>query len=127
MLDRAFAWLCHRRRHYPDAADVWAFRRRRAAEKRRLQADLRSGHVRLGLLTRITKADGTVLDLWSARDAVALNAFALVLQRHLPRSRRCTHLKGHGGAKGAVRAVLTALPVSRFVCKSDMRSYYDSI
>jgi len=56
--------------HYPDAADVWSFRRRWSAEKRRLQADLRAGHVRLGLLTRITKADGTVLDVWSARDAM---------------------------------------------------------
>jgi hypothetical protein len=74
LLDHAFAWLCHRRRHWPDAADVWDVRRRRPAEKRRFQADLRAGHVRLGILTRITNADGTGLDLWSARDAVVLKA-----------------------------------------------------
>jgi hypothetical protein len=28
LLDRSSAWLCHRRRHYPADADVWAFRRR---------------------------------------------------------------------------------------------------
>jgi len=56
-----------------------------------------------------------------------LKALALVLQKHLPSSRRCTHLKGHGGSKGAVRAVRAALPAHRFVCKSDVRSYYDSI
>src|SRR5262245_28731787 len=127
LLDRAFAWLCRRRRHFPDVADVWAFRRHWPTEKRRLQAELRAGHVQLGLLTRITKADGTVLDLWSARDALVLKALALTLAAHLPRSRRCTHLQGHGGAKGAVRAVVPALPAYQFVCKTDVRSYYDSI
>src|SRR5262249_45731233 len=108
LLDRAFAWLCQRRRHFPDVADVWALRRHWPTEKRRLQAELRAGHVQLGLLTRITKADGTVLDLWSARDALVLKALALTLAAHLPRSRRCTHLQGHAGAKGAVRAVVAA-------------------
>jgi RNA-directed DNA polymerase len=68
-----------------------------------------------------------VLDVGSARDALVLKALALVLQVHLPSSRRCTHLKGHGGSKGAVRAVRAALPAHRFVCKSDVRSFYDSI
>ena len=42
-------------------------------------------------------------------------------------SRACYHLKGHGGLKGAVREVLKVLPRYRFFCKTDVRSYYDSI
>src|SRR5262249_24830682 len=60
---------------------------------------------------RITKADGTVLDLWSARDAVALNAFAIVLQHHL---RQDVHRAGRAGrhAEGGVppRAIARVPP-----------------
>ena len=85
------------------AADVWDFRRDWPFEKSRLQADLLSGHLRFGLLDHITKADGEEIDLWSARDALVLKALAIVLAKHLPVSTRCTHVKGHGGAKAAVR------------------------
>ena len=127
VLDRAFAWLCHQRRHWPDATDVWDFRRRWRDEKRHLQAELRERRFRFGLLTRVTRGDGTEIDLWSARDAVVLKALAWLLGSHLPLSRRCTHLKGHGGSKAAVRAVHAALRANRFVLKTDVASYYDSI
>lgn len=54
---------------------------------------------RFSLLTRITLKDGEETDLWSARDALVLKALALVLGSYLPVSRRCTHIKRHGGAK----------------------------
>jgi hypothetical protein len=60
------------------------------------------------------------VDLWSSRDA-------LVLARVLPVSARCTHLKGHGGAKAAVRRVLTKLPGNAVVLRTDVKSYYASI
>ena len=41
--------------------------------------------------------------------------------------RACYHLKGHGGLKGAVREVIKVLPRYRFFCKTEVRSYYDSI
>jgi RNA-directed DNA polymerase len=56
-----------------------------------------------------------------------LKALALVLGSYLPASRRCTHLKGHGGAKYAVREVRDHLAVNRFVLRTDVRSYYASI
>jgi hypothetical protein len=46
------------------------------------------------------------------RDALVLKALALVLGQHLPVSSRCTHLKGNGGAKHAVREVRDHLPGS---------------
>ncbi len=72
VLDAAFEWLCRRRRDYPADADVWSFRRDWPDEKSRIQADLLAGAFRFGLLDRITLADGSVIDLWSARDALVL-------------------------------------------------------
>jgi hypothetical protein len=45
----------------------------------------------------------------------------------LPVSPRCTHVKGNGGAKAAVRQVSAALPANRFVFRTDVKSYYASI
>ena len=51
----------------------------------------------------------------------------MVLAKHLPQSQRCTHLKGHGGHKGAVRQVAQGLGRNRFVLRTDVKSYYASI
>jgi hypothetical protein len=71
--------------------------------------------------------DGEDADLWSARDALVLKAMALVLGEHLPVSHRCTHIKGHGGAKFAVREVRDHLVTNRFVLRTDVKSHYASI
>ncbi|CAN0485944.1 unnamed protein product, partial [Hapterophycus canaliculatus] len=39
----------------------------------------------------------------------------------------CTHIKGHGGAKAAIRAVVNALPTNTFVMRTDVKSFYESI
>ncbi len=108
------------RPQYPDQTDVWDCRRDWPDEKARLQSDLSAGDFRFGLLDRITKADGEEIALWSARDALVLKALAMVLARHLPVSRSCTHVKGHGGAKAAVRQVMAKL-CGRFCVHSATR------
>jgi hypothetical protein len=115
-LDHAFAWLCRRRRDWPDAADVWELRRRWPEEKERLRAELRAGTFRFGLLERIEK-----------EDALVLKALALVLEGVLPVSRRCTHIKGHGGAKAAVGRAAVRLRRLPFVIRTDVRGYYANI
>jgi RNA-directed DNA polymerase len=127
VLDAAYAWLCQQRRDWPAEADVWRFRQHWPEEKAQLRADLLTGTFEVGLLSRVTLQNGEEVDLWTARDAVVIKALALVLPAHLPLSPRCTHLKGHGGLKYAVREVLKALPQHRFVLKTDVRSYYASI
>jgi hypothetical protein len=127
VLDAAFAWVCQRRRAWPADADIWSFRRDWRDERQCLKAALLSGRFRLGLLQRVTKADGSEADLWSARDALVLKALTLVLARVLPVSPRCTHIKGNGGAKAAVRQVRAALATNRFVLRTDVKSYYASI
>jgi RNA-directed DNA polymerase len=61
------------------------------------------------------------------RDAVVLKALTMVLAKRLPVSTRCVHVKGHGGARAAVRQLMTRLPTNCFVLRTDVNSYYDSI
>ncbi len=86
-----------------------------------------AGAYRFALLDRITLADGGDIDLWSARDALVLKALAMVLADVLPVSPRCTHVKGHGGAKAVVRHARARLGDNRFVMRTDVKSYYASI
>ncbi len=97
------------------------------AGENKIKAALASGRYRFDLLTRITLVGGEEVDLWSARDALVLKALALVLGEHLPISPRCTHVKGHGGAKAALRQVWAHLAENRFVLRTDLKSYYASI
>ena len=127
ILEAAYTWLCKRRRNYPDHADVWNFRRHWKREIVRLRRELLEGSYRLGLLSRTALESGEEVDLFSARDALVLKALALVLASRLSLSRNCTHLKGNGGGKRAVRRVWRQLKRHRFVIRTDVRSYYGSI
>ena len=122
MLEVAYTWLCKRRRNYPDHADVWNFCRHWKREIARLRRELLEGSYRLGLLSRTTLESGEEVDLFSARDALVLKAFSLVLANRLSFSRNCTHLKGKVGGKGAVRRVWRHLKQHQFVLRTDVRS-----
>ena len=127
ILESAYAWLCKRRRNYPDDADVWNFRRHWEREMARLRRELLEGSYRLGLLIRTTLEGGDEVDLFVARAALVLKALALVLGKRLSFSRNCTHLEGNGGGKGAVPRVWRHLKQHGFVIRTDVRSYYASI
>jgi RNA-directed DNA polymerase len=71
-LDLAYDWLCRQRRHYPSDADVWDLRFHWPAERAPLESELREGRFRFDPLQVLTKADGEVLHLWRARDALIL-------------------------------------------------------
>jgi len=127
VLDAAYEWLCQRRKHWPADSDVWSLRFYWPAEKARLRDELLAGSYRFEPLSRVTKSDGTVIHIWSARDALVLKALAIVLGKQLPVSKSCVHVKGHGGAKKAVRAVHDHLPTNNFVFRTDVKAYYESI
>ncbi len=44
-----------------------------------------------------------------------------------PVSTRCTHVKGHGGAKAAARQVMQHLPANRFGLGTDIKAHYSCI
>ena len=127
VLDEAYTWLCQRRKDWPVDADVWRFRWHWVDEKALLRAERLAGTYQVGLLRRVTMSNAEEVDLWSARDAVVMKALSLVLPQYLPLSEQCTHLKGHGGSKFAVRQVRENLPEHTFVLKTDVQSYYASI
>jgi hypothetical protein len=130
VFEEAYAWLCHRRKDWSPHADIWRLRQDWAVEKAKMREELLTGTYEVGLLDRVTLArDGAQeeIDLWSARDALVMKALALILPQYLPLSEHCTHLKGHGGAKYAVRQVVQHVPASTFVLKTDVQSYYASI
>jgi len=126
-LERAFAWLCRRRTHFPADADVWSFRLRWPADRAGLRRELLAGRFRFALLSRRTLKGGEEVDIWSARDALVLKCLALGLREPLGISPRCYHLKGAGGSKHALTELLAALPAHEFVFRTDVASYYASI
>jgi hypothetical protein len=127
VLNAAYEWLCHARRDHPPSADIWNLRRNWQDEKTALKRELAADRFRFGVQDRIVKPDGSEIDLWSARDALVLKAMTIVLGGVLPVSPYCTHVKGHGGAKSAVRQVQAKLGANRFVLRTDVKSYYASI
>lgn len=126
-LDDAYAWLCHRRRHFPPNADIWHLRFHWAREKADLFKALSKRCYQFSPLQRVQKADGEVIHLWPALDALVLKALTVLLAEMLPISAACTHVKGHGGLKYAVRSAYEQLPNHRFVLRTDVKQYYASI
>jgi len=103
VIDRAYQWLCHQRRHWPAITDIWDCRFHWAVVKQDIQRLLRRGNYQFEPMSRVIKKCGEVIHVWSSRDALVLKALATVLAEHLPVSERCTHVKGHGGATAGVR------------------------
>ena len=128
VLEQSYRWLCERRKDYSHNDEVWLVRFRWSEEKPDLQAQLIEGRYRFSPLRRIHGTDED-LEIWSALDSLVLKAMAIVLTKHLAPtlSRQCFHLAGNGGAKAAVRKVLSNLPQNKFVFRTDVKSYYASI
>jgi RNA-directed DNA polymerase len=127
VINQAYQWLCHQRRHWHANTDVWELRSHWQRIKPAIQTELLNGTYRFDPMARVSKANGEVIHIWSARDALVLKALTLVLTPHLPIARSCTHVKGNGGAKAAVRAVQAQLPDYAFVMRTDVKGYYEHI
>lgn len=126
-IDDAYEWLCRQRRHHPENADIWHLRFYWAKERNRIIQALRTGDYYFAPLQVINKADGTTIHLWQSPDALVLKALTLAIAPVLPISRRCTHVKGHGGLKYAVRDVQHHLAANAFVMRTDVKAFYESI
>ncbi len=127
VLDAAWALLCRRRKDYPASSDIWWLRQDWTTEKPIIVAQLKNGHYQFVPLKRLTRSDGEVIELWAARDSLVLKALSIVLGQSFEVSPRCTHVKGHRGAKAVVREVAQALSDYRFVFRTDVKSFYASI
>lgn len=127
-LETAFAWIVEIREDYSANSDIWRLRRDWEEIKLSFLAELNNGSYEFGLLDRY-EIDGALISLWSSQDMIALKLITLALQdrmrKHLPTT--CYHIKGHGGLKKAVEHTAAALPTYRYVMRSDIEGYYDSV
>jgi RNA-directed DNA polymerase len=126
-LDTAYSWLCKQRRNFPANADIWHLRFHWHTIRGELLQTLNKQDYTLLPLSVVTKADGETLHLWSSQDALVLKMLAMALPAALALSPHCTHIKGHGGLKATVSALHAALPDYRYVMKTDVKRYYESI
>jgi hypothetical protein len=54
----------------------------------------------ISLPPTLTRREGDVIELWSARDSLVLKALTIVLADAFEVSDRYTHIKGNGAQKG---------------------------
>jgi len=127
-IDLAYEWLCASRDHHWHNSDVWDLRWRWNQIKPRVQQQLRAGTYRFSAVRRFRSGKDTI-EYWSSQDALVLKAVALVLTERLEihLSDQCHHVRGHGGAKAAVRRVADQAPNHQFVFRTDVKRYYASI
>ena len=73
--------------------------------------------------------DGHSFVRWSAASQSLLRSVKNRLDAELKTflSRRCAHIKGHGGVKGSVRYAQALSNRYRYVARFDIRAYYESI
>ncbi|MCE5983552.1 reverse transcriptase domain-containing protein [Pseudomonas sp. LF19] len=129
IVDEAFDWLCTRRRHYPVHADIWHLRFHWQTERVRIRNALAGGTYRFEPMSRVSKASGETVVLWSAADALVIKCLTLLLQASLPVHRACEHIRGHGGGAASVARVHRLVRAKHypFICRTDIRGYYANI
>ena len=128
-IQTALEWVLKTRHNFPSNADVWHLLFHKKTELPNILKNLRSGYYTFSAMQLVTNRQGEEVAIWSATDAFVLKLLTLSLQSILPIHSSCTHIKGHGGHKAAVRQAhhWIAGGAYKFVCKTDIRAYYASI
>ena len=128
-LDAAFAHIRKSRADDSHNSDIWSVSLNWPTTRRNLRDQLLQGRYHLSPVHCFLTPDAGYLTRWTTQDAIVLKAFSSCLSPLLDTQidRRCYHLKGRGGLKAACRAVNTKLNAYRYVCKSDVASFYDSM
>ena len=105
-LTPAYDWLCARRKDAGPHHDVWHLRLHSDRIRPELEKSLNEDTFNLSPLKRY-EINNEQIDCWCSVDSLVLKAIALfVAQRFASTlSKRCKHIKGHGGAQQAVTDV----------------------
>ena len=127
-IKKAFTWLIKQRQNHSPHSDIWELRLTKEKRLPQIASQIKNGTYKLSPIKRI-EIKGKETSLWSSEDSLVLKTITLILEKklspHLFKS--CTHLKGYGGAKFAIRECLKKMKHHKFVMKSDVKSYYASI
>jgi len=122
---QAYEWVCMRRRHYPNNADIWHLRFHWPTLSSALLTLVLDGDYRLSAMQVVGKHA-----IWSAQDALVLKWVALQSAPWLPLHRRCEHGLGMGvkASKRRLHNFLTEQPAGYpFVMRTDIQGYYQHI
>jgi retron-type reverse transcriptase len=126
-LENAFNILCKQRKDYSAHADIWELRYNWSSYKQQIITQIQAGIFYFEPVTQYM-VKNEICYKRTARDALILKAISLVLNDYLaPKLGKVYHLKGHGGISGAIRHVKESLAKNKFVFKTDIKSYYQSI
>lgn len=129
VLDRAFLHVYQARLQDGPNSDIWSVSLNWASHKGSIRQRLLQGNYQLSPVSVYKHPTAGYLTRWSSMDSIVLKAFAMCLSAVLGTAldTRCYHLKGRGGLKGACRRTMQACQSYRYVCKSDVASFYDSM
>jgi RNA-directed DNA polymerase len=129
LFTEAINWLYKNRSAHPPASNIWNFRRSRDERSDMIIKDFSNGTCLFNVQKKITLSCGETIAIWSSENALIIKVLTGVPQESLNPFllKTCYPLKGSGGLKGAVRDIAGLLPKYKFFCKTDVKSYYDSI
>ncbi len=126
-LDSAFSWLKNARKNYPSSSDIWEFRRNWEFAKTNIANALLNNKYKFSCIDKIVCHNKKSINMFCSSDALVLRAIAQVLNKHLNHKLTCCHLANKGGIKGAVRKINQNITEYKYIFKTDIKSYYDTI
>jgi RNA-directed DNA polymerase len=114
---------------FPANSGIWHVRFHKQTWLPQLLSNLGQGTHRLSPMQLVKRSDNSKVPIWSSSDALVLKLLTIKLQTLLPVHKSCTHIKGHGGHKFAVRQTHNWIAGKKysFVCKTDIKGYYANI
>lgn len=127
-LNQAYDYICKARSKDHHNSDIWSLRGQWEKIRPKIQDSLLRGTYNLSPLSIFKTPDG-IFTKWDSVDAVVMKAVSLKVSKILENkiSPRCYHLQGRGGLKGAVRITSATLTSYKYVLKSDVADYYQSM
>ena len=128
MLEESYLWLCEARVEHSANNDIWNVHWTWKTIKNQLLDQLNDGSYAFHPLCRFEFKDD-IVSMWSSTDMMALKLMTNALHEQMNHalSKSCYHTKSNGGLKKALVDTCDALPHYRYVLRSDIKSYYESI
>ena len=128
-LELAFCEYCKNNLNKGDNHLVWDFKKNWESHKINIRQDLLQSKFLLAPLTKYS-IEGESYGSWEPASAIVLHALKQVLEPYLKLKMDLTyasHLKDYGGLKGGVEKAQKLIKKNKFVYKTDIKSFYDSI
>jgi len=129
MLNAAFKHVYKKRKKDGHNSDIWETSLNWEKYRSDIRDQLLSGTYQLSPLMLFASKESGLLSRWSSINMIVLKALSWGLQDKTGQyvGKQCAHLKDHGGLKGAVRQLGNTIKQYKYVIKSDVAKYYESM